>query len=197
MNTATLPASRLSSQLKWIALNAVQIGSFTALTALAAQVRIPLPGTPVPVTAQSLVVILAGAILGSKRGALSQLLLIALGGFGLAVFSQKAPGYQVILGPTGGYILGFVFAAYVAGSITENAGKLSFARKNFYLFLASLFIFIPGVVWLSTFTGKNLWIATQLGFAPFLPGDILKTVLAATILTGVEIIRGQYTKYTK
>lgn len=185
MNSITLRSDRALPFASSILLSLFQIGLFTAITALAAQIRIPLPGTPVPVTLQSMAVILAGAYLGSFRGALSQVFLIALGALGFMVFSLPVPGSVVLLGPTGGYILGFVFAAFIAGKILERNRKLSFLKLNLLLFVASLFIFVPGVIWLSVFTGKNLWIALQLGFFPFIVGDILKTLAASLLIKGL------------
>ncbi|MDB5036576.1 MAG: hypothetical protein JWQ35_104 [Bacteriovoracaceae bacterium] len=189
MTTITLSSTRSTFSWKAASIQLAQICLFTALTALAAQIRFPLPGNPVPITLQSLAVILSGAFLGSRKGALSQILLIVLGSAGLAVFSQPNPGYIVLLGPTGGYIFGFVLAAYVSGWISENTPKTSFTNRNIQLFLASLFIFLPGVVWLKTYTGQSLTHAIQLGFVPFIVGDLVKTVIAASIVSSTKTIR--------
>lgn len=169
-----------------VGLGALQILAFTTLTALAAHIRIPLPFTPVPITLQSLVVILAGIFLGSKKGATSQIALILAGFLGFSVFSQSGPAYAVVLGPTGGYILGFVFAAYVAGWMKEHLELQGFWSRSLALFGASLFIFIPGVFWLKIFTGQNWGLALSLGLYPFLLGDILKTLVAAGLWKGQE-----------
>lgn len=156
-----------------------QVLGIGALTALAAKVSFFLPFSPVPITLQSFVVLLAGVILGSKKGALSQVSLIGMGLTGLPVFAEPLPGFAVMAGPTGGYILGFVFAAYVAGRISEDLKPKNLLSQFFYLFLASLFIFLPGVIWLSVYTGADLGKALQLGFFPFLAGDIMKCFAVA------------------
>jgi biotin transport system substrate-specific component len=99
---------------------------------------------------------------------------------GLPVFSDRLPGFITLAGPTGGYIVGFVLSAFVAGWIFENAKPKSFVGTFIALFVASLFIFIPGVLWLKTLTQTSLAQALALGFTPFLIGDLVKT-LAATI----------------
>jgi biotin transport system substrate-specific component len=160
----------------------LQILGFAGLTALCADAKIYLSFSPVPITLQSLAVILSGALLGSKKGALSQIVLIAIGASGLSVFSVKGAGYLALLGPTGGYILGFVLAAFVAGWMKEHSFLVGFWKTNAFLFLASLFIFIPGVVWLKTFTGVSTSSALTMGFYPYLLGDIIKTLAAVSFV---------------
>lgn len=151
----------------------------TALTAVSAKASIEVPFSPVPITLQSFFVLLSGALLGSKRGAASQLLLIGLGLSGLPVFSRPLPGFLVLVGPTGGYILGFVLAAFVAGLLFERLQPKKIIT-SFGLFLfSSAFIFIPGAIWLSTFTGMDLTKAIMLGVFPFLVGDLLKCGVSA------------------
>jgi biotin transport system substrate-specific component len=189
MSSLSISFERSGQKGKSLLLNILLITSFAALTAIAAKIRIPLPGTPVPMTLQSLAVVLSGAFLGAKRGVLSQLVLIGAGALGLSVFSQPTPGYAVLLGPTGGYILGFLFAAYISGKFSEQFPKSGFAMRNLQLFLASLFIFIPGVIWLKTFTAQNSLVALQMGLFPFLIGDILKTLMASSILSAAKLFR--------
>lgn len=160
---------------------ASQIAAFTLLTALCAHAKFYLPFTPVPITLQSFAVVLSGALLGSRKGLASQVLLLVAGSMGFSVFSAGT-GLAVILGPTGGYLLGFLLSAYVAGKIFESEKNLGFFKTNSYLFLASLFIFLPGVVWLKVFTDASWASAIQMGFVPFIAGDILKTVLASITL---------------
>jgi len=163
----------------------LQIVGFAALTALCSHAKFYLPFTPVPITLQTLAVVLAGAMLGSKKGAASQLTLIGASLAGIPVFST--PG--AVFGPTGGYILGFVLAAYVSGWMFERLNTKSFMVKFGLLFLASLFIFLPGVVWLKTLTGISFSKAIALGFTPFLIGDLIKTLIATLFLTGSEKIK--------
>jgi len=148
-------ASRVDSfisfrEFTWSALlkASLQIAGFAALTGLCAHAKFFLPFTPVPITLQTLAVVLAGAMLGPYKGALSQMALIAAGLIGLPVFAQAS----VV---TGGYLLGFILAAFVAGWIFQYSKPKSFFLKFNLLFIASLFIFLPGVIWLKTFTGMS------------------------------------------
>jgi len=159
---------------------------FALLTAIAAKIAIPVPGSPVPVTLQTLVVLLAGAVLGSKRGAMSQITLIGMGLVGLPVFSTPLPGTVVLMGPTGGYILGFAFAAFASGLMFERLALKSIWTKFFALFATSFFILIPGVIWLSVFTGGSFSTAVMAGLVPFLWGDVVKCAAVALIATAVR-----------
>ncbi len=175
----SLGSPKLLSQALWIA----GAFSFAAITALSSKLIIPLGFTPVPISLQSLSVVMAGLVLGSKAGALSQIILIGLGLVGLPVFSSPLPGNLVLAGPTGGYIFGFVLTAFFSGWIRENFLKRNPIQDFALIFLGSLFIFIPGVLWLSQFTGQNLWLSIQLGFFPFIVGDLIKCALATALLS--------------
>jgi biotin transport system substrate-specific component len=158
------------------------VAAFAVATALAAQVRVPLPLTLVPVTLQTAVVILAGAMLGPRLGAASQLTYLAMGLAGLPVFAAGI-GPAALLGPTGGYLLAFPVAAFVAGLVTRPAGRGPLAdavRLVVGLASASALILASGAAWLAALTG-DLPGAVALGIAPFLIGDGIKVVLAALI----------------
>lgn len=163
----------------------------TALCILCAQIRIPLPGTAVPITLQSFAVLLSGALLGASRGALSQAILIGLGAAGFSVFSSGGPGYLALLGPTGGYIVGFVLAAYVSGLLFELKRPKSFFIQSLYLFIGSLFIFVPGLVWLKAFTHATWTQTLAMGLWPFLIGDIVKVLLASSVYYSQQKIRNK------
>jgi len=151
---------------------------FTSLTALAAQARFYLPFTPVPITLQSMMVVLSGAFLGPWLGASSQILLVILGALSFQVFSTENAGLGVIFGPTGGYILGFILCSFLVGLISKH-GLLAKPLQAFvFLFLASFALFIPGVIGLKMTFDWSWAEAISKGFTPFLPGDILKTLLA-------------------
>lgn len=181
----TLRASTSSITTRSLATGLVQVLAFTVLTALCAHARFYLPFTPVPITLQSFAVILAGAFLGSQKGFASQALLIAAGAVGLNVFSAGA-GIAVILGPTGGYLLGFMLAAFVAGKMAERKTLKGFWETSALLFVASLFILIPGVIWLKVLTGSSWISAIQMGFIPFIIGDIVKTFAAAAAVKALR-----------
>ena len=151
--------------------------AFTLATALAAQVKIPVPGTPIPVTLQTAIVLLAGLSLGRTRGALSQALYIAAGALGLPFFAG-ASGMEALVGPSGGYLFGFILAAWFAGSIPTRG---SFLRTWLITFVASLLIFIPGVLQLKALTLATWPQAFAMGVLPFIFGDLMKVTLVATI----------------
>lgn len=155
------------------------------LIGLLAQVRLPLPYSPVPVTAQTLGVLVSGIILGRRWGGAGVAIYFILGSVGLPWFSGSAAG----IGPTWGYILGFVLAALFLGYTTGRYEKLrSFPWLVFLMLLASIvLIYIPGVIWLDYWlkTTSGTWpglpALLSMGVLPFLAGDITKAILAAGI----------------
>lgn len=172
------------------ALTSLQVLGFATLTALAAKVSIFLPFSPVPITMQSLVVLLAGAALGSKKGALSQISLIGVGLLGLPVFSLPVPGYLVLAGPTSGYILGFVFAAFIMGRCFESKDPASFWRIVLFIVLAKIAIFIPGLLVLSLYASSaSLFELLSIGLFPFLPGAVFKAFALLGILKAWDLFR--------
>ena len=154
---------------------------FTFLTALLAQVHLPLPFTPVPITMQTLAVLLAGAFLGPWRGGISQLLYLLWGVSGLPLFAGASTGLLILAGPTGGYILGFILAALFIGSAIRSA-KGTF-RIAMIFTLGTAMILLAGWIHLTLFyTGMNMATAMTLGVLPFLPGAAVK-IAAATFIT--------------
>ena len=150
------------------------------LVALLAQVRIPLPFTPVPLTGQTFAVLLVGAALGSRRGFASLSLYTLIGAFGLPVFAGGAGGAAYAFGPTGGYLFGFILAAYVTGLLAERGLERSL-RTSLLPFLAgTIIIYALGAGWLAFFVGPQ--VAFAKGVLPFIPGDLLKLALAALAL---------------
>jgi biotin transport system substrate-specific component len=152
---------------------------FVLALAAAAQVAIPLPGTPVPVTLQPLVVVLSGLLLGPTLGAASMVIYLALGAIGLPVFAPVgAPGIARLMGPTGGYLVAFPFAAYAAGLVAKRSASLS--RRWLGAMLGMALIFVGGIAQLTILTG-SLRQAIALGVTPFALFDILKALVAALI----------------
>jgi biotin transport system substrate-specific component len=150
------------------------------LVAALAQVRILLPFTPVPVTGQTLGVLLVGAALGSRRGASSMALYLVEGIVGLPVFTGGSSGLLHLAGPTGGYLVGFVAAAFVVGYLSERGLERNL-RTSLLPFLAGeVVIFLFGVSWLALAIG--LPGAILAGLLPFLPGEAVKVALAALAL---------------
>ena len=157
------------------------IVSGSLLLAALAQIEIPLPFTPVPITGQTLGVLLIGAALGSKRGTTTIILYITEGAIGLPVFSGGASGLGILTGATAGYLVGFVGAAYVIGLLAERGLERS-ARTSLIPFLAgTIVIYVCGIAWLSTMVG-GISKAIALGVTPFLLGDAIKLILAALLL---------------
>jgi biotin transport system substrate-specific component len=175
-----------SSRLAWI-YDAALVAGFSLVVALGAQAAIPLPVTPVPVTLQTLAVLLAGCLLGSGRGALAILAYIGEGVAGLPVFSGGRAGVAHLLGPTGGYLLGFLAAAYVAGLLAERGTLRSLPGILLTLILGNVVLYVPGVIWLAAYTGMDK--AMSFGFVPFLIGDALKTVAGVGLLSGANAVR--------
>lgn len=151
--------------------------------ALSAQIAVQLPFSPVPVTGQTLAVLLVGALLGSRRGALAVLAYIAEGLAGLPVFAGGAAGLARLAGPTGGYLIGFVVAAYVVGLLAERGWDRRFGTTVAAMTLGNGVIYAIGATWLAVFVGGAAQ-AWSLGVLPFLPGDALKIILAAVLLPG-------------
>jgi len=157
---------------------AVALG--VALVTIAAQVAIPLPGTPVPMTLQPLAVLLVGGMLGPRLGAGSLLLYLALGATGLPVFTPYGlPGVARLLGPTGGYLLAYPMAAYAVGRLAAD-GR-SWARVALAVVAGLALIHLGGLAQLLIIT-HSLRDAARLGTLPFLAGDLAKLVLAALVL---------------
>jgi biotin transport system substrate-specific component len=183
MIDAVLPHRRISH-------NVILVILFSVLIALSAQIAIPLPFTPVPITMQTLMVLLTGALLGSRLGAITLAAYLAEGLAGLPVFaggtsawsSSSIPGVPVIIGPSAGYLVGFIFAAGLVGLLAERGWDRRWWTTLLAMVLGNLVIYAFGVGWLSTFLGLNP--AFVAGMLPFLPGDALKIVLAVIVLPG-------------
>jgi biotin transport system substrate-specific component len=172
----------------WI-YDAALVAGFSLVIALGAQVAIPLPFTPVPVTLQTLAVLLAGCMLGSGRGALAVIAYLGEGFAGLPVFSGGTAGLSHLLGPTGGYLLGFVAAAFVVGMFAERGAARSRLGTLVMLIVGNVVLYVPGVIWLGVYTGMDR--AVSLGFLPFVVGDLLKTAAGWGLLTGAALVTGK------
>jgi len=159
---------------------AVLLGA--ALVAAAAQVSVPLPGTPVPLTLQPLAVLVVGGLLGAPLGAASLLLYLALGAAGLPVFTPfGVPGLGRLLGPTGGYLLAYPLAAFAVGRIAGDAARRGGWQLVLGVLVGLALIHLGGLAQLLLITG-NLRSAVQLGTLPFLLGDLGKVAVAVLLL---------------
>lgn len=160
-------------------LTAVGIVGFAATMAIASQVAIPIPGTPVPFTLQPLAVVLAGLWLGPLAGATSMVLYLAAGAVGLPVFAPiGAPGVLRLIGPTGGYLLATPAAAAIAGLVARRFP--AFAGRILASFLGIAMLYLGGLMQLELITG-SLTRAAALGSTPFILADLGKVVVAAII----------------
>lgn len=152
------------------------------LVALAAQVRVPLPFTPVPATLQDLTVLVVGGVFGAAAGLGALVAYLAMGLAGMPVFAGGASGLAWLMGPTGGYLLAFPVAAYVVGVLSRRGG---FARALLAASVGMLVIHLGGVAQLAVLTGSAAS-AVQLGSAPFLAAGVIKVGLAAAMIAGLS-----------
>lgn len=170
---------------------AVLVVGFALLTALAAQVVIPLPWTPVPITGQTFAVLLAGATLGWARGGASQLLYVILGAVGLPFYAGGEGGWSASTGATGGYLVGFVVAAAIVGLLAERRQDRSFVTSLPAMLTGTAIIYLFGVSWLAHSVGVSWVKAVELGMAPFLVGDLVKLVAAGLLLPAAWKLAGR------
>lgn len=165
-----------------------QIAVFAALiAALTLPGAIPI-GIGVPITLQTLGVMLAGAILGARKGALAVTVYVALGLAGLPILAGGTGGLGVLVGPTGGYLLGFILGAFVIGWLAE---RLTPRLKFWTLLVATVAggvvaVYLVGIPWLAAVTGLPIGAAIAAGSLPFLIGDAIKAVIAALVAAGVH-----------
>lgn len=160
---------------------------FAVLTSLGGWILIPLPITPVPFTLQVFFVLLSGAILGARLGAFAQMIYLLFGLVGLPVFAGGESGPGVLVGPTGGYLFGFVVAAYVTGKITQTKRSTCLAWMIFAT-LSGLFpIYLLGEIGLWMWLRSSVAIQLMVGVIPFLPGDIIKAIVAAYIASRKQL----------
>jgi len=149
------------------------------VTAAAAQIEIRLPWTPVPITGQTFAVLLSGTVLGARRAFLGQCLYLLEGALGLPFFAGGAAGVAKLLGPTGGYLIAFPFAAAMTGAFAEHALDRTPVRMFLIMIAGSIVIFGLGLGQLSRFVPGNSLLAS--GLLPFVPGDLIKAALAAAV----------------
>ena len=181
---------------------AIRVGAMlfiTAATAAAAQVSVPLGVTPVPLVLQDMVVLLGGAALGSRLGMAAQILYLLAGLSGLPVFAASAvlpQGPLRLLGPTGGYLLSYPFAAFLTGYLAERGFDRRYSTSVLAMAAGLVVIFAFGVPWLALFArpaGIGFNAALHAGLYPFLLGDVFKIFFGAAILPGFWRLIGQRT----
>lgn len=171
-----------------VATAALVVGA-AALTAVAAQIRIPL--WPVPITGQTFVVLLAGAALGWRAGGAAQLLYLAVGAAGVPVFTEASGGIEVLMGPTAGYLLAFPVAAAIVGRMAERRRDRRFWSMVGAFVVGSVVIYTAGVIGLMVTVDLTLPAALEAGVYPFLLGDAIKATAAGLLLPGAWRLLGE------
>ena len=156
----------------------ILVGSF--LIGLSAKVQFVLPFSPVPITGQTFAVLVVGALLGARRGSLAVLAYILEGASGMPVFAFGG-GFAVLLGPTGGYLIGFIPAAYVTGLLAERGWDRRIGTMILAMILGDAVLYAGGLLWLCCLMGVTARVLT-VGLYPFVVGDLLKIALAAVLL---------------
>ena len=187
--STTLPANPPSAHRRSAGERAEALRTFTMIVvgvgfiALLAQLRVQLG--PVPLTGQTLAVLLLGAAYGTRLGVITTAAYALLGAAGLPLFAGGQSGVAYLLGPTGGYLLGFVLAAGLLGALAQRGWDRSYGRTAVAMLAANLIILACGVAWLQVVLGGSWSQAFALGVVPFVPGDIIKLLLAVGLLPSI------------
>ena len=182
MVTNTAVVHQTTTAIRW-----ASVFLFVALTAATSQISLPLPFTPVPMTIQPMVVLLSGAVLGSRLGASCQFLYLAIGIAGLPAFAASpllVPGLGRLLGPTAGYLMSYPIAALVVGALVERGFNQYLLTRFIAMGVGLCLIFAGGVTWLilSPWTQMSVDAALGFGFYPFVLVDLIKLAVSAAIL---------------
>lgn len=190
MNSLTLADALPPARLHPLTRDALLVFAASGLIALCAQLSLRLPFTEVPVTGQTFAVLLTGVVLGARRGGAAVLLYLAEGAAGLPVFAEGGAGAAKFFGPTGGYLLAFPLGAVLTGWLAGRGWDRRPLTAGLAMLLGSSVILGLGTLFLSLFVG-GLAPAVAKGLLPFLPGDVVKTVLAALALPGAWRLAGR------
>ncbi|MGE6757342.1 biotin transporter BioY [Corallococcus interemptor] len=151
-------------------------------TALLAQVAVSVPGSPVPITGQTLAVVLTAAALGPVRGTAAQAAYLLLGAVGLPFFAKGASGWSTLTGATGGFLVGFLPAAFLVGLAARHGYDRRWWTAGPLFLAGQLLVLAIGVSWLRVKAGLDFATAFQKGFLPFIPGGVIKAVIAGLIM---------------
>ena len=165
-------------------------GGALFLAALA-QVAIPVPGSPVPVTGQTLGVLLLATAYGANLGASTFALYLLIGLAGAPVFANQGHGLERLIGPTGGYLVGMLIASWVLGALAGRKWDQRFLSAITTMFIGNVIIFTFGLIWLHEYTGKDWAWTFSAGLTPFIFGEILKIVIAGTSLPALWKVVGR------
>jgi biotin transport system substrate-specific component len=189
MANVLIPRTWRRTQTARLLLDAALILAGSVLVALSARVAIPLPFTPVPVTAQTFAVLLVGAALGSRRGALALVAYLAEGAAGMPVFSGGGCCVAWLAGPTAGYLWSYPLAAFTVGALAERGWDRSPGRAGLAMLAGNGVIYVVALPWLASFVGAGQ--VLEAGLLPFIPGDLLKVALAAAALPAAWAVVGR------
>lgn len=181
-----LPAAGASRIAVGVALSAL----FAVLTVVGANIVIPI--SPVPITMQTLFVLLAGASIGSGWGSLSQILYVGLGVAGLPMFAGGAAGLSILTGPTGGYLIGFLVTPWVVGTLLRRSNSIRWQVASFAI--GKVLILTLGVLYLTVFYTHDLGRSLAVGVIPFLPGDVFKIAAATSIHRSSQALVRHYSR---
>lgn len=154
------------------------------LLALLARFSIPVPFSPVPITGQTFGILFLGGLLGSRIGTLSVIIYIFEGIIGLPVFAGGTMGFLYLLGPTGGYLIGFLPAVYLVGSLSERGWSNKFTSAFLAMIIGTSIIFIFGISWLAVTAGFGT--AVSIGLYPYIPGAVIKIILATVAVYSIN-----------
>lgn len=162
--------------------NALLVATGTVFISAMAQIALPIPGSPVPVTGQTLAVLLIGTSYGATLGLTTLLTYLLLGIAGAPVFASGGHGIERLTGATGGYIIGMVVASFITGALAGRRWDQRFATAIPTMLLGNVIIFGFGVTWLHAVTDKSWSWAVSAGLTPFILGEVLKIAIAGTSL---------------
>ena len=154
----------------------------SVLIALSAQIAVPLPFTPVPVTGQTFAILVVGMALGARRGALAVMAYLMEGASGLPVFAGGTGGMAVLMGPTAGYLFGFIPAAFATGWLAEKGWDRNAISTALAMAIGNAIIYVPGLIVLGTMLNATPSVTLGYGFLPFYMGDLVKLALAAAVM---------------
>lgn len=175
LRLAVLPRSNVLT-------NALLVAAGVLLVAVAAQVRIPLADTPVPITGQTFAVVLIGAAYGASLGASTLVAYWLIGLAGAPIYAEGKSGWDTFVGPTGGYIVGFVLAAALTGYLAQQRWDRRFSSSLGAMLLGNVAIYVPGLLWLAHYLNTGVNDTLVAGLYPFVLGDVIKLFLAGALL---------------
>lgn len=178
LTTAVLPRSTFITK-------ALLVSGGAIFLSLLAQIAIPVPGSPVPVTGQTLGVLLLATAYGARMGVATFALYLAIGFAGAPVFAGHGYGIERLVGPTGGYLVGMLIASWVLGSFAGRKWDQKLSSALTSMLIGDLIIFTLGLIWLQQYTGKDWGWTFGAGLTPFIFGEVLKIAIAGTSLPTV------------